>query len=113
MALQTTTAINAVLINSCIPVFIVLFSWGIYKERLSPRQLLGVCVSFCGVLMIISGGELATLPGLQFNQGDIFVIVAALFWGLYSANLKKYPQGLHPLAYQSAIVLVGLTILLP
>jgi len=113
MALQTTTAINAVLINSCIPVFIVLFSWGIYRERISPRQLLGVCVSFCGVLMIITGGKLATLLSLQFNQGDIFVIVAALFWGLYSANLKKYPQGLHPLAYQSAIVLVGLTILLP
>jgi drug/metabolite transporter (DMT)-like permease len=113
MALQTTTAINAVLINSCIPVFIVLFSWGIYRERLSPRQLLGVCVSFCGVLLIITGGKLATLLSLQFNQGDIFVIVAALFWGLYSANLKKYPQGLHPLAYQSAIVLVGLTILLP
>jgi drug/metabolite transporter (DMT)-like permease len=113
VALQTTTAINAVLVNSCIPVLIVLFSRGLYNERLSLRQSLGVCISLCGVLLIISRGHLATLLELQFNQGDIYVFIAAIFWALYSANLKKYPQGLHPFAYLTAIVIVGLTILLP
>jgi len=32
---------------------------------------------------------------------------------LYSVNLKKYPCGLHPLAYLAAISLVGLTAILP
>lgn len=113
MAIQTTTAINAVLVNSCTPIIIVLFSWAMYNDRLSLRQSLGVAISLCGVMLIISQGELATLLQLRFNRGDILVFMAAACWALYSANLKRYPKGLHPLAFQMGIVLVGLTILLP
>ncbi len=113
MAMQTTTAINAVLVNSCIPVIIVLISWVMYKDRLSVRQCLGVATSLSGVVLIMSRGEISTLLELHFNRGDILVFIAATLWALYSANLKRYPKGLHPLAYQVGIVLVGLTILLP
>lgn len=113
LAIQTTTAINAVLVNSCIPVIIVLISWKMYNEKLKLRQYLGVCVSLSGVLLIISGGELATLLNLQFNKGDILIFIAAAFWAFYSANLKRYPKGLHPLAFQTGIVIVGLVALLP
>ena len=99
MALQTTTAINAVLVNSCIPVIIVLFSWALFNDRLSVRQWLGVATSLCGVLLIISGGRPATLLALEFNRGDILVFIAAVLWAFYSANLKRYPKGLHPLWY--------------
>ena len=113
MAMQTTTAINAVLVNSCTPIIIVLISWVMYNDRLRFRQCLGVAISLCGVILIITRGNLMTLYHLQFNTGDILVFLAATLWAQYSANLKKYPQGLHPLAYQIAIVLVGLTFLLP
>ena len=113
MAMQTTTAINAVLVNSCIPVIIVVLSWVIYRDRLSIRQCLGVATSLSGVLLIMSGGKPATLLQLQFNRGDILVFLAAVCWAYYSAHLKRYPEGLHPLAYQVGIVIVGLTILLP
>lgn len=113
LALQTTTAINAALVNSCIPVVIVLVSWVMFNDRLRPRQWLGVATSFCGVLLIISEGNPASLLNLQFNRGDILVFIAAAMWGFYSANLKNYPRGLHPFAYQTAIVIVGLAVLLP
>jgi drug/metabolite transporter (DMT)-like permease len=113
MAMQTTTAINAVLVNSCIPVIIVLISWAMFNDRLSLRQCLGVAISLSGVLLIISHGKLSTLLQLQFNRGDILVFIAAVLWAFYSANLKRYPIGLHPLAYQTGIVIVGLAILLP
>ena len=113
LAIQTTTAINAVLINSCIPVLIVLCSWAMYRELMSPRQYLGVLVSLLGVVMIIARGKLELLLNLKFNPGDLLVLMAALTWALYSANLKKYPKDLHPLAYLSAIVFCGIIILLP
>ena len=113
LAMQSTTAINAVLVNSCIPVLIVVFSWLLFKERISLRQGAGVFTSLFGVLLIISSGKLGNLLHLQFNKGDIFVVVAAVCWGLYSANLKNYPKGFHPFAYQTAIVIIGLTVLLP
>jgi drug/metabolite transporter (DMT)-like permease len=113
MAMQTTTAINAALVNSCTPIIIVLISWIMHRDRLSLRQCLGVAISLGGVLLIISRGELSTLYTLQFNTGDILVFLAAIFWAQYSVNLKNYPQGLHPLAYQTGIVIVGLIFLLP
>ncbi len=113
MALQTTTAINAVLVNSCIPVIIAIISWVLYNERLSMRQCLGICISFSGVMLILSGGDISTLLSLQFNPGDILVLIAAFLWGFYSAHLKRYPKGLHPLAYLTSIVIVGVAVLLP
>ena len=111
--MQTTTAINAVLVNSCTPILIVMISWAFYRDRLNLRQCLGVATSLCGVMLIISRGDLASLLNLQFNSGDILVFIAACLWAFYSVNLRRYPPGLHPLAYQTAIAIVGLTTLLP
>ena len=113
LAMQSTTAINAVLINSCIPVLIAVCSWIMFRETMTLRQYLGVMVSLCGVFLIITHGELATLMEVDFNHGDILVFFAALLWALYSTNLKKYPKELHPLSYQTGIVITGLVAILP
>ena len=113
IAVQTTTAINAVLVNSCIPVLIAVFSWILYKEMMTLRQCLGVLVSLCGVLLIIARGELAHLMAMSFNRGDLLVLIAAAIWALYSANLRKYPKELHPLAYLSGIIISGLLVIFP
>jgi drug/metabolite transporter (DMT)-like permease len=113
LAMQYTTAINAVLVNSCIPVLIVLFSWLLHRETLRLRQCLGVLVSLMGVLSIMAKGEVATLLQVSFNRGDLLVLAAAAAWALYSSNLKNYPAGLHPLAYLTAINIVGLTGIFP
>lgn len=113
LAIQTTTAINAVLINSCIPVLIVVCSWAMYREVMTVRQYFGVIVSLFGVVLIIAHGEIDYLLALSFNPGDLLVFAAALTWALYSSNLRNYPKELHPLAYQSGIVVSGLIILTP
>jgi drug/metabolite transporter (DMT)-like permease len=113
LAMQTTTAINAVLVNSSIPVLIVIISRLRFGEKISLRQSCGVALSLCGVLFIISGGKPQSLIDLQFNLGDVYIFIAANCWAMYSVNLKKYPQGLHPHAFQSGIVLAGLLALLP
>jgi len=113
LAMQSTTAINAVLVNSCIPVLIVVFSWLLFKDRISLRQGAGVITSLFGVLLIISKGQLGNLLHLQINHGDLYIVGAAFCWAFYSANLKNYPRGLHPFAYQTGIVIIGLLALLP
>lgn len=113
IAMQTTTAINAVLVNSCIPVIIVVISWVVHNDRLTLRQSLGVCLSLSGVILIITQGKLANLLTFDFNRGDIVVFIAAVFWASYSVNLKKFPKDLHPLAFQTGIVIVGLMVLAP
>jgi drug/metabolite transporter (DMT)-like permease len=72
-----------------------------------------VLISLCGVSLILARGDLAFLLTLDYNRGDLLVLAAALFWALYSANLKKYPTELHPFAYLSGIVVTGLICLFP
>lgn len=67
IALQTTTATNAVLFNSLIPVLIVPIAWLWLRERIRPVQALGVAVSLAGVVVIVARGDLATLRELTFN----------------------------------------------
>lgn len=112
-AMQTTTAINAVLVNSCVPILIAGASFLLYRELLTPRQILGILLSLGGVLLIIAKGKLATLLQVDFTPGDLYVLAAAVLWAFYSANLKRYPKELHPFAYLSGIVLIGLSGILP
>ena len=48
LGLQTTTAVNAVLLNSSAPLFMLLCSWMIEREAASARQLVGVLISLAG-----------------------------------------------------------------
>ena len=113
LAVQTTTAVNAVLINSCTPILIALCSLALYRERISGRRWLGILTSLTGVALIMAGGDLRALLGLEFNRGDLLVLMAGLVWALYSINLRKFPRDLHPFAFQTGIVIVGLIGILP
>ena len=113
LAVQTTTAVNAVLINSCVPILIALCSLVLFKEPLSRRQWAGILVSLSGVALIIVAGDLRSLVGLEFNRGDMLVLCAGLAWALYSVNLKRFPADLHPFSYLMGIMIAGVLGILP
>jgi drug/metabolite transporter (DMT)-like permease len=113
LAMHYTTAINAVLVNSSIPVFILMFGRIIYGQRVSLRQHLGIALSLLGVATIILHGDLAAIRGLSFNRGDLLVVLAAIAWALYSLALRRYPQGLNPFVFLFAIAACGLVMLAP
>lgn len=113
IALQTTTATNALLINSNIPVLIVAFSWLFGGTTLSRRQTIGVMISLAGVITIICRADLQLLTSLTVNRGDLWVLLAAVCWSFYTYLLRKRPAGLNPLCFLTVIILFGLTILTP
>jgi drug/metabolite transporter (DMT)-like permease len=113
LGLNYTTAMNGVILNSFIPVMIVSLSWVFLRQRLAPVQLAGVAVSLAGVLSILSQGSLATFSGLQFNRGDLFVILSMLLWSIYTICLRWKPAGLHMLSFLFVIACVGDSAILP
>src|SRR5438045_2787053 len=60
LGLRTTTAINAVLINAAGPLFMIACSWLLERDKPSLRQVSGMLISFVGVLIIVSRGNVAT-----------------------------------------------------
>ena len=110
--LQYTQAINAFLMQSLMPVLIVLFSFLLFGERVGPRQTLGILVSLAGAVAIIARGDLAVLAALEFNRGDLLVAAAILCYAGYSVMLRKRPP-VHPLSLIAVIFWLGSAIILP
>jgi drug/metabolite transporter (DMT)-like permease len=112
-ALRTTTAINAFLVNSITPIFIVLISWIGFNDRITYRQTVGVVLSFIGLLWIVTQGQLEILLTVKFSGGDLWTLAAALSWAFYTALLRKRPKHIDPIPFLTILVLIGLFFLLP
>jgi drug/metabolite transporter (DMT)-like permease len=112
-ALQTTTAINTALVNAMIPIFISVIAWVAFKERLTLRQAAGVCISLAGLVFIVTRGNYAALKMLTLSSGDFWTLGASLSWAIYSVMLRKRPAGMDPIAFLTAIIIIGLLYALP
>ena len=112
-SLNYTQVISGVLMISTIPVMIIFFSWVLKIEKTNFFQILGVFFSMFGVIIIITRAELDNLLKLDFNKGDLSMIVAMLSWALYSALLKKKNFELSQLSLLQTIITAGLIFLLP
>lgn len=110
--LQYTEAINAFLIQSLMPVIIVMLSFLIFGERVSLRQGLGILVSLAGAVTIIAKGDSGVLRSLSFNRGDLLVTAAIACYAGYSVLLRKRPS-VHPLAFIASTFWLGTLMLLP
>ncbi|CAA6605479.1 conserved membrane hypothetical protein [Rhodospirillaceae bacterium LM-1] len=113
LALATTPAINAMIVASSLPVVTILLSWVWLKERPSLLALLGLGVSFAGLLAVIARGDVGTLLNFAFQSGDLWVLLATLSWGVYSVALRKHPTGIKPLVLLTWLVVIGTPFLLP
>lgn len=113
LGLQSTTATNAVLLQSATPVLIVALSFVLLREGVSFRQAAGILVSLAGVAAIVLQGDPARLTGLTLNRGDLWVLAAVLSWALYSVCLRWRPAQIEPLVLLTATIAVGVVLLLP
>ena len=98
---------------STIPVMIMLFSSFLKIEKTNTFQILGVIFSLTGVILIITKANLAMLLNLDFNKGDLTMVLAMLSWALYSALLKKKRFELSQLTLLEVIITFGLIFLIP
>jgi drug/metabolite transporter (DMT)-like permease len=112
-ALNYTQVINASLFNTAIPVAIILVCFLLKIEKTNFFQISGLLISVLGILAIITKLDLNILLTLNFNKGDLFMIVAIIAWGIYSAYLRKRTFEVSLLALVHIICTFGLIFLLP
>ncbi len=84
-ALVTVEATTTAWIAATIPVFIVLLSWIFLKEKPGWATLAGILLAACGVLLVISHGNLGGLAGAGFGKtGDLLLVLSAINWAAFS-----------------------------
>lgn len=113
IGLHSTTSTNALLLNSCIPVLIMLLGAVFYRQRLNRRQILGLALSLAGVAVIILRGSRHNLLALHFAAGDMWVFAATMCWAVYTLWMKNLPADIHRTGLTAVQILIGLVALLP
>jgi drug/metabolite transporter (DMT)-like permease len=112
-ALARTTALNALLILSILPVAIVVLSWAVFRDRITGLQGVGIVISLAGTSVLIAKGELEVWLRLDLGTGELFIMGAVVAWAVYSVLLKLRPAAVPPMALLTATVIVGLALMLP
>jgi len=112
-SLNFTQVISGVLMISTIPVMIMFFS-SIFKiEKTNIFQIIGVILSFLGVMIIITKANFEILKNLNFNKGDVTMVVAMFSWALYSTLLKRQTYEISQLSLLQVVMSFGLVFLIP
>ena len=112
-SLNFTQVISGVLMISTIPVMIIFFSWIFKIENTNIYQIVGVFLSLSGVAVIVTKADLDILINLNFNKGDLWMVIAMFSWAMYSALLRKKNFELSQLSLLEVIISAGLILLLP
>ena len=81
--LKYTTATNTALIESIGPTVTTILAFLFVGERLSRKGWLGIFISCCGALCIVTKGSIDVLLNLEFNIGDILIVLCEMAWSGY------------------------------
>lgn len=89
LALQTSTPINATLVGSSMPVWMLSVGALFFGVPVVRQQLLGALLSIVGVVLVLSRGEWAQLMAFKLVAGDLFMLLATIAWAFYSWLLVR------------------------
>ena len=112
-SLKFTQVISGVLMISTVPVMIIFISSLLKIEKTNFFQIIGVGLSLTGVLFIITKGDIGLLKNLDFNRGDLIMIIAMLSWATYSTLLKKKKYELSQISLLQVVISFGVIFLIP
>jgi drug/metabolite transporter (DMT)-like permease len=109
--LSLTTAINATLLTTTIPVFTLLVGVLLGTDRATLRRLMGIALAASGVLYLIGPGR------AQFSSathaGDLLVVANSLCYGAYIAVSKSLMKRYNAISVITWIFVVGCVVTVP
>lgn len=90
-SLALIPAVEASMLNYLFPLFIVLFAIPMHGEKLNFMKTISIVMGFAGTILLITKGNLAHVAFTNWH-GDLFAVLAALCWGLFTNFIKKNRQ---------------------
>jgi drug/metabolite transporter (DMT)-like permease len=109
----TTSVVNMGIIYSASPIFIILFSVFIFKEKLSRLQIFGTVLCLVGIIIVVCKGQFEILMNFQFTKGDIWISGAMISWAVYSVFLMNWKSKFDLLTRFGLMAIAGVICLLP
>ncbi len=113
IALQRTTALQASLIQSILPVLVLLLGLVILRQRISGRQWWGVVFSIAGGALIVIRGDFGVIRTLTLNEGDVWALGAVFMWAWQAFLMRWKPKSIDIMCFMTAITFVGVITMAP
>ncbi len=113
LAGHTTTALNLSLISITFPVFIVILSRLFFGEKITINKGIGILLVATGVVLLVTKGNLSSLANISFAIGDVWMLIAAIIFAVYSILIRHKPAGLSIWSFQFSTFILGLVFLFP
>jgi len=109
LGLHYTTAASAILYLSTTPIFILLLGLAL-GEAIRPRQWSGVGISFAGVALIATQGN---LQHVTFNVGDLLALTSMMILAGYTVLLVQRRDALSVIELMVMVCAFGALFMLP
>ncbi|HLM40919.1 MAG TPA: DMT family transporter [Microvirga sp.] len=117
-AAHHTTAVNLTIFQGAIPVLVLLGTVLFFGARVIPLQVLGMIVTILGVVLVSVKADMEILRTLSLNIGDVWMLIACLFYAGYTLGLRHRPAipglvffaAMAAVAFVSSLPLIGLEI---
>ncbi|MHC4323668.1 MAG: DMT family transporter [Planctomycetota bacterium] len=110
--LKIIEASRAALIIATCPIFITVCSAIFLKEKINLVKGLGIAISVCGAIIVISKGDISAILKGGLSLGELYIFCCVLSWTAYSLIGKTVMDNLSPLATVSYSATVGAIALL-
>jgi drug/metabolite transporter (DMT)-like permease len=102
-----TSAANIGIIFAACPALVTLIETLVWKAPLARKQAGGMLLAILGVLIVLSKGNPASLGQLEFGRGDLWVVLAACGWALYTVFNKRVALPPLPAPVKMASLIAG------
>jgi drug/metabolite transporter (DMT)-like permease len=105
--LKIIEASRASLVIATCPVFITIASTLFLKERINIYKAIGIVISVCGAIVVISKGSISQIFEGNLGRGELYIFCCVLSWVAYSLIGKAVMNDLSPLVSVSYSAVVG------
>ena len=112
LALNYTTAINVVIEQASMPLFVFILSFLLFRVAATRFQMLGFVLTLCGVAITAAHGDVSTLLHLDLNRGDAIMLSAVAVFGCFTVGIRYKPT-VHWLSLMFFFSLVALVTSIP
>ena len=84
-----TTAVNIGIIQGAMPAIVLVGSCWFFRTSVNFVQIAGIVITMLGVVFVSISGELENMMSLSFNNGDLMMLIAVVFYGAYTVGLRR------------------------
>ena len=111
--LQLIEAGRAAVIIANNPIVIAIFAALLFGEKLNLLKIVGILLSVCGAIVVITQGHPATILHSGIGKGELYIFGCVVSWVIYSLVGRVAMRSLSPLTAVTYSALIGALLLFP